>query len=400
MFTSSSSSGAGGGTPGINRTPGGGGTQQQQQPLTPRVGRYSHREANGGTTLGNVLRHYDDPDRIYEIQMPRNGFTLGGFQLHDRAAPRGLHGLDAQEKEMRQLRADAAELEEWEQQQKRRGKALHQRDLFAQQMAERAADNDQRRAAELADDLRRAQRAPYGPSHDPRRELERKTRRRELLKGALEEQRRDKAVRDAFDAQHFAAAPEDWAAGLRELDERIRRARAGDAAGTAVPLSEQQKQQQRDGPRVIQDTRESTVLRRDLEEQPLSREVAAFADRILLAEVARREGRDRYRAELDQQVAANFHRRQDDITANLIIDRSYHIGAISASQLNSQQKLIEFRERKKEMMTSGSSASARAMSAGSTTRRYNANRANDSSSVAATIFGENSTNNSIRRPNT
>lgn len=369
------------GTPGVNQSAASlnGGT-------TPRGGggRFAHRDINGGSTLGGLLRHYDDPDRLYDITMPRQAFALGGYQLHDRAAPRGKVGLDAMEAEMRQMRAEQNELAEFEEQQRRLGKALAQRDDLKAQLADKAAEQERRRRQELYDDLRRNERAPYGPARDARREAEKKLKQRDTLKTKLEQQRLEKAARDALEAQHLAAVPDNWDDGLRMLDERIRKAKLGDA-GTAIPLSDRQQQQ---GPKVIQDHRESAVVKKEMEEKPLSNEVAYFADRILLGERARKDNQERYKGNLDEQVRNNFGRRQSEVTANLIIDRSYHQGMLHASQLNSQQKLVEFRERQEIMrrsMSAGASASA-------STRKQNMNRANDSSSVAATLFGESNNN--------
>lgn len=363
------------GTPGLNRSSG-----VNTTPGRTATGRYAHRDAHGGARVGDLLRHYDDPERLYNITMPRQAFALGGFQLHDRAAPRGQHGLDAMEAHMRQMRSEQAELAAYEEQERRQAKALAARDELERQRAEKQAALDRQRAAEMAEDIRRNERAPYGPAHDQRRALQEKMRKRELLKAKLEEQQRDKAMRDAFEAQHLAAPPEDWAAGLRHLDDRIRKAKDGDV-GTAVPLSEQQ--QQRAGPKVIQDARESAVVKKEEEEKPLSREVAFFADRILMSERARKDNQSAYRAELDVQVRENFHRRSTEVAANLIIDRSYHIGMSlpGGAVTQSHAKLMQYREQ---------AAAARASSAGATTatRRNNMHRANDSHPVAATLFGE------------
>lgn len=372
------------GTPGVNQSSSAAGLNSGATPRRSGGGRFAHRDVHGSSSLGGLLRHYDDPDRLYDITMPRQAFALGGYQLHDRAAPRGKEGLDAMEAELRQMRAEQNELAAFEEQQRKMGKVLAQRGNLEAQLAEKAAEAERRRRQELFDDLRRNERAPYGPAHDPRREAEKKVRQREMLRAKLEQQLQEKAARDAFEAQHLAAVPDNWDEGLRALDERIRRAKTGDPA--ALPPGDDNGKK---GPKVIQDNRESSVVKKEMEEKPLSNEVAYFADRILLSERARKDNQERYKNELDDQVRHNFGRRQSEVTANLIIDRSYHLGMLHASQLNSQQKLVEFRERQEIMrraISAGASSSSSATT--TTTRKQNANRANDSSCVAATLYGE------------
>lgn len=288
--------------------------------------RYAGRQRQDQkSSLSGVLKHYDDEERLYNITIPRNSFQLGGYQLKDPTVPRGRNGIDVMERDMREVRQSLNE------EQLRREKMMRQEETWEQragletQMEMKMRLLEEQRNAELEADLDVIERnRPYGPYHDERQEAEWRKRQKLTQQGFLQKQISEKAIRDAEEAQHLAAPPSDWEAGLKELDDRIHKAIHGDPA-----LHEHMKALHIDNqPKVVQDTRESRVVKKEQETQPLSREVANFADRILLSEVARRQKREQYKAELDAQCLLRASKKQNDLANNIIIDRSYHFGAL------------------------------------------------------------------------
>lgn len=306
----------------------------------------SRRKQEQNSSLGNVLRHYDDNDRIYNITVPRQQFQLGGYQLKDPTLPRGRNGIDVMEKDMREIRGLINEDIRRIEQDRKRQQMYEQRMALETQLAEKSLMLEQTRTQELEEDLQTIEtNRPYGPFHDERRELEWKKTQQMRQKAALQKQMSDKAIRDAEEAQHFAAPPADWEDGLKELDTRIHKAIHGDP-------DEFRRRQQNEGnqPKVIQDSRESNVVRKEDAETPLSMGVAMFADRILLSEKAKKDARANYKAELDAQMRDKAARRQNELANNLIVDRSYHFGALqrtapptpTASEQAAVQDQIQF----------------------------------------------------------
>ena len=127
------------------------------------MSRFAHRERHAGSISG-LMRHYDDPDRVYHITVPRQQFQLGGYQLHDPTVPRGRDGIDALEADVREQRevmaAEAAHAEAHERQRRH----AEQRDALEWQLAQQRAARDEARAAELEDAQLRLERAPFGPA--------------------------------------------------------------------------------------------------------------------------------------------------------------------------------------------------------------------------------------------